>query len=875
MSPDEWKRVQDLFHEALDRAASERDAFLDEACAGDDELRAQVQALLDADAGEARRLDDAAASRGGVGPGTEVGPYRLIDEIGQGGMGRVFLAERTDVGGSVALKLVRSSSAAPEVVDRFLVERRILAQLDHPHIARLFDAGVTPNDTPFFAMEYVEGETITAYCDRRRLPVDERLDLFATTARAVAYAHRNLVVHRDLKPSNVYVSASGEVKLLDFGIAKVLDADAPGLTQTGARPMTPGYAAPEQIRGEGITTATDVYALGVMLYEMLAGSRPHGDDTTAPHEVERLVLEEDARPPSTAIGADTAEARGTTEPRLRRTLRGDLDTIVMKALRREPERRYASAEQFVEDVRRYLDGRPVEARPDTLAYRARRFVGRHRWGVAASMAVLVALVVGLGAALWQAQVARTAQARAEAAARQAETELAKSEAVTGFLMDLFEAGSPTEARGMEVTARELLARGVERADTLRDQPAVQAELQEVIGSVYRELGEFDRAEPLLVQSVKQRRKLTGATAEVGRSLVSLGALRWEQARYADAEAAYREAYDVLRAVHGTDEHADVADALNGIAVTLSKQGRLGASAQIQRRLLNVSRTLDGPRSLSVAVSLNNLAVLLQNMGRFSDAEPMAREMLDVIHEHVDPPHPHVAIGLTNVGSILTDALRADEAVPYLEKALAMRRTLLDDNHPAIATSLHNLAEAVYRQGRYAAADSLFRDAARRYRATAGEAHAGLGDLLHDHGLLLHDWGRLDDARTTLAAALNIRETALGSDHIRTARTLTALAGLDLDSGRSGRAEERLRRALTIFEASFPDGHPFAGVIRSRLGTALVEQARYDEAEPLLRTAHVTLSAAEGVPAAETPHTTAALATLYDATGQPEFADRWR
>lgn len=898
MSPDEWNRVQRLFHDALDRPAEARAEFLDRACE-DPDLREQVDALLQADEGAAQRLETPAAGAWTeqTAEGAVIGPYLLQEEIGRGGMGRVFLAEREDVGSRVALKLVRSAMAAPEHVERFLVERRILARLEHPNIARLLDAGVTPDDTPFFAMEYVEGETITAYCDRRQLSVEKRLELFAVVGQAVAHAHQNLVVHRDLKPSNVFVSADGRVKLLDFGIAKMLDADAPGLTATGRNLMTPGYAAPEQVRGDVITTATDVYALGVVLYELLTGVRPHGDDDSGIREIERNVLASDPRPPSVVVGArskqadtgattatdtldstDVATARSTTMPGLQRSLRGDIDTIVLKALRKEPERRYASAAQFADDIQRILDGRPVSARPDTLSYRAKTFVRRHTWAVTAVAGIFLALVIGLGAAIWQGQRARTAEAEAVAAREQVQQELAKSEAVTGFLVDLFRASDPEETLGLDLTARTLLERGEQRVDTLTAQPLVQAELQNVIGQVYTDLGDYEKADGLLLESLTTRREASGDTREVADALFNLGVLRWRQSNFAEAEAVFQQAYDIRKEMYGTEVHPAVAGALNALALSISKQGRLAEAVPMQERMIEIAPQLQEEPEEWTAMSMNNLAVLYQNLERYREAVPLAEKMLAIHRETHEAPHPQIAMGLVNLGSILTDALRAEEALPHLQRAVAMRETIYDPGHPEIASAYHNLAEATFRMGQYAEADSLFRRAIEATAVALGTRHAGYGDVLHDYGLLLRDRGAMARSRDTLNVALTVRESVEGANLTRVARTRTALASLDLAEGTAAAArvaETRLRRAQAVFDQGFSEPHPFSYVIQSRLGRALLAQQQYGRAETELRDAYRGLQRAEGTPSLDRAPTVRALADLYAATGQTEYAETWR
>ena len=452
MTPERWQQVKIVFEEALDCPTSERAAFLDRACASDDDLRREVLSLLSShDAApdfledpalledpadtDALPRDEPAANDGFA--GRRVGAYRLVREIGQGGMGAVYLAERVDgqFQQQVAVKFVRHSFDSSVLLRRFKAERQILARLDHPNIAHLIDGGVTDDGLPYLMMEYVEGIRIDRYCDRQQHATNERLRIFLAVCEAVHYAHQNLIIHRDLKPSNILVTDKGQVKLLDFGIAKLLDnedATAPIfleellLTRTGMRVMTPEYAAPEQVRGEPVTTASDVYALGIILYELLTGKRPYRLRGLTPAEVERIVCDQEPARPSTAVTGLLADAetrtitpyevsrmRSTQPDKLRRRLAGDLDTIVMKALHKDPTRRYGSAEQFAEDIRRHLMGLPVQARPDAVAYRASKFIRRHRAGVAGAILVFLSLLGGIAATTWQARVADRERRKAE------------------------------------------------------------------------------------------------------------------------------------------------------------------------------------------------------------------------------------------------------------------------------------------------------------------------------------------------------------------------------------------------------------------------------------------------------------------------------
>ena len=513
VAPDRWTRVQTLFENALDRPPDERSAWLRSVCGNEPDVYREVEALLDGDRHqhalfEGRALDllgpddvEAALEQSGAAgasglshEGERVGPWVLGERLGEGGMGAVYRAERADGAfeQTAAVKLVKPGMDSAAVLARFEAERQILARLEHPSIARLLGGGLTADARPYFAMELVEGEPLTDHADAHRLGVGARLRLFARVCEAVRYAHQGLVVHRDLKPSNILVAqgadGEAEVKLLDFGIARLLGGDADAtLTRTGQRILTPGYAAPEQVRGEAPTTATDVYALGGLLYRLLCGDAPIGTEGRTPREVELAVLDETPPRPSTCVTPDAARDRGTTETALARRLRGDLDTVCLKALAKDPARRYGSAAEMLADVRRHLSGLPIEARPASRGYRLRKFVARHRAAVLATAAgvLLLAGVVG-------AYTVRLATAR-----DQAEGEARRSEEVVAFLKDLLLGASPYEAPGEELTARELVDRGAARVDTaLADEPATQAALQALIAEVYMDLGRPEDAVPL-------------------------------------------------------------------------------------------------------------------------------------------------------------------------------------------------------------------------------------------------------------------------------------------------------------------------------------------------------------------------------------------
>lgn len=532
----------------------------------------------------------------------------------------MYLAERADrqFEQRVALKILPAGFSPHEQTRRFLAERQILATLNHENIARLLDGGVTEEGQPYFVMEFVEGEPIDQYCDERRLSIRQRLELFLTVCRAVQYAHRKLIVHRDIKPSNILVSSDGKVKLLDFGIARILsddraDSDAATLTRTGTLPLTPSYASPEQVRGESISTASDIYQLGVVLYELLTGCRPYEVSGRTPGETEQIICEEEPRRPSTAfmktvlIGENQygdldgiSRTRQAAPRQLRKQLRGDLDTIVLKALAKAPERRYESVAQFAGDIRRYLEGRAVSAVADSWLYRAQKFVRRHRVGVAAT-AIIALLLFG-----YAVTITRHSQ-RTELALEKARLEAQKSEQITNFLMGMFEASDPAVAIGDTVTARVLLRRGVERAEQLDDQPFVQAQMFDVVGRVYLNLGEYQNASSLLDRSLELRQSQLGDShIQVGHSHYHLGLATHHTGNYREAARHFEIAVEIYR-LHPDYLSPEVASSFHYIAGIKNVRGSAAEGKALHREALNLRRELFGDAHPQVALSYQGIA----------------------------------------------------------------------------------------------------------------------------------------------------------------------------------------------------------------------------------------------------------------------------
>ena len=819
MNAQRWRQVDRVLEAALELSTAERPPYLDAACGGDAELRREVEQLLRAEEDARSFLEtppsDEVVAEALKGPqeGRRVGAYRLLRRIGEGGMSTVYLARRDDdqYRREVAVKLLRRGFETPELLHRFRTERQILAGLEHPSIARLYDGGTDEDGCPFLVMEFVRGLPIDLYCDRERLPVDARLRLFQEVCAAVRHAHQNLLVHRDLKPANILVASEGEVKLLDFGIAKHLDAGKQGTeslhTRTGLRPMTPSYASPEQVRGAAITTATDVYALGVLLYGLLCGRGPYQLAEDLAHELERAILEQEPRRPSDALtraGEPSAEAiaraRDTTPRELARRLEGDLDTIVLTALRKQPERRYGSAQELADDVERHLTARPVAARPDTVAYRVGKFVRRNTLAVVAACALLSVLVAF--SVVTHRQSVRIGRERDIA-----QHERQQAQQVSDFLLKLFERSDPTDADRADLTLRQVLDRGVAEIDDLADQPELQSAYMTVLGKVYRGLGLFDVAAGLLERAVEQRRDLSGGDhVEVAASLNELASLYQDQGDYERAETIFREALAIRRRLLGVS-HPEVAQSLNNLALLRYVQGDHESAETHLREALEMTRELSaGEASHDVLAAAANLALVLHEKGDYEEAEPLYREILER-RRRLGAESYDLAVSLNNLAMLLLDQGALESAEPLFQESLALRRRLFGDEHPHVALALYNFGLLRHEEGDYEAAERLFADALALGRELQGEDHPRVANVLTSLARLYLATGRIEGAERLSRQALDVYRRKLPPVHFRTAYAETVLGGCLTELGRMEEAEALLAGSYPVLEKQLSRREP--------------------------------------------------------------------
>ncbi len=867
MDATRWERIQALFHEVADLPGSAQRAFLEVECRDDPALMAEVLGLLEEDARGDSLLDRNVAHvagqvlEQGIPPALldqDFGPYRMKQVLGEGGMGVVYLAEREDLGSVAAIKILRDAWLSPDRRERFASEQRTLAQLNHPSIARLYDASTLPDGTPWFVMEYVEGVPLTQFCEEHASSIPERLRLFRAVCEAVEHAHRHLIVHRDLKPSNILVKPDGSVKLLDFGIAKQLDSlEGPvDRTRTGLRLMTPAYAAPEQILGEPVGIHTDIYTLGVVLYELLTGRLPFDLANRTPSEAETVIVEQRPERPSAAAKEKSVSRRAWA----------DLDVLCLTAMHIEPQRRYRTVEALIRDIDHYFAGELFEARPDTFGYRLGKYVRRNWRPVSAATASFI-VVVGLVVFY----TVRLATARNAAVA-----EAARTQRIQHFMLNLFQGGEEAVGPADSLRVVTLVDRGVRDAQGLDGEPAVQAELYETLGSIYQKLGKLDRADSLLRTALAQRRALFGSDhAETAKSLVALGSLRVDQAEYKEAEGLIREGLEMskrqlrpghpaiasatvalgqaleesgqyqegikvleqavrLRSAAGGTPTAELAASMRELANTHFYAGHLAVADSLDRLVLALTRKLNGERHPLVAEDLINLGAVQQEWGHYKEAEQYYRQALDITQAFYGPNHYKTAAGLTVLGRALRfEPQGNDEAARLFEQALVIRERVFGKVHPQVASTLNEMGGVALARDRFAEAEVL--------------------------------------ARRVLA----IYRTVYGGKHAFTGVGVSNLASVYVAQQQYARAEPLYREAIEIFTESQGAEHLNTGIARIKLGRTLLRQRRYAEAVRETLAGYEILAKRTDRGVSWLVDARKDLVVAYDSLGQPEKAAKFR
>ena len=868
MNEQRQKRVEELFEKMADSAASEYGQLLESACGEDHQLRDDVLALLQADASGgqeilgfnvtdlARHLLD--PERPPIIPG-RFGRYIIERLLGHGGMGCVYLAQRDGLGDRVAVKFLHDAWSSPLHRERFAKEQRTLAGLNHPAIARLYDSGVA-NGIPWFAMEYVEGTRITDFAWSHKLDLRVRLKLFRSVCEAVNYAHHYLTVHLDLKPSNILVTEDGAVKLLDFGIAKNLNRDEGSAekTQTGLRPFSLNYASPEQIRGEALDIQTDVHGLGIVLYELLTGTTPADLTNAGAAEVLRYTEVEAERPSVAAL----ANSRGKVEASKRDW--SDLDVLCLTAIHRERARRYKSVEALIRDVDHYLSGRPLEARPDSLVYRAGKFVRRNRSSLA-MVAAMSAVVIGL-VVFYTVRLTTSRNAALNAAAR--------TQRIQRFTLRLFQGNDGFASPAENLRVLTLVDRGVEEAQTLKREPEMQAELYQTLGGIYQKLGKFDRADDLFRAALKQREALLGkGHPETVESLIDLGLLRLDQAHFVEAERLIRQGRERLERARSAD-YEERARATFALGKVLEARGNYPAAIPLLSEAAKIQLAAKAPVP-ERAATLKELADAQFYAGHFDLCESITRQALDADRQFFGDQHPSVAEALINLGAVQIERGHYATAEQFYRKAVDIDQTWYGENHPQTASAIYMLGEALRNENRFDEAELLLNRALAIQEKVYGPTNPHVANVLNELCIVRSQRNQLREARACYDRVVAIYKNVYGDRHYRVGLALANRASVYLTAKDYHQAERGFRDALAHYREVLPANHLYVGIAQIKLGRTLLHLHRYGEAE------EHTLAGYKIVKVQTTPTVSwlqsarADLATIYAQLGRQEEASALR
>ncbi|MGA9041326.1 MAG: serine/threonine-protein kinase [Terriglobales bacterium] len=846
-----WEQIKELVHQALSLAPEERTRFLDQACSSDPALRTEVESLLlagdDVRSSFMQSLPDEPANSASV---LQLGQifaerFQLVRKLGEGGMGQVWLADQTSpVRRQVALKLIKAGMYDEAVVQRFQSERQSLAIMDHPAIAKVFEAGTTPQGQPYFVMEYVPGLPITEYCDRKKLKIGDRLELFIQACVGVQHAHQKAIIHRDLKPANILVlEVDGKPmpRIIDFGLAKATTPTVSGetiFTQLGNFVGTPGYMSPEQVDPgvHDIDTRTDVYSLGVVLYVLLAGLQPFQTKQKQKPSIDELLRrlrEEEPPRPSAKVSSDkdtattTAEARDTEPEQLVKQLRGDLDWITMKALEKDRDRRYGAAFELAADVQRYLDHEAVVARPASAGYRLSKYMRRHR--VAVGVAAGLVLLLGIFSVLQAVQLHRITRER-----DRANRERDRATRITDFMTGMFKVSDPSQARGNSVTAREILDKASNDMGTgMAKDPEVQSQMMYVMALTYENLGLYPRAHELAQRALDSRLSLFGSNdPRTLESMARLGRILDREGHYADSEKLERQALAGERRILGADDPHTL-ETMDYLAVSLGDQDHYDEEERLEREVLEVGTRRLGIENQQMLRAMSNLGVALWNQARYADAEPVYRQVIEVGRRVLGPDHPQVLKAMGNLGLVLEREGRSAEAEQLFREALAIDRRVLGSEHPDTTTDMDHLANLLAGEGHLADAEKLSREELAGRTRTLGPEHRrtlisklNLSDELFNEGHI-HEAEKLQ--REVLATQISVR----GPENLDTFIFETYLARTLTKEGHYAAAEKLARESYDAQRRLGPQSPNTLDALQ-QLGRAMAYSHRYAEATKMFR-----------------------------------------
>lgn len=853
MTPERYRRLGELFDAALDRPAAERAAFLDEACHGDSELHKAVEGLLE----NYVESDPFLAPTQAEPVPSRVGPYTIRKPLGEGGMGTVYMAEQSEpIRREVALKVIKPGMGSKSVIARFESERRALAMLDHPYIAQVFDAGTTSQGLPYFAMELVEGTPITLYCDRNQLGVRERLDLFVQVCQAIQYAHQKGILHRDIKPSNILVrELEGKPipKVIDFGLAKALDAGLNGetsMTELGTILGTFEYMSPEQadLGRQDIDTRSDVYSLGVLLYQLLTGKTPldlsqHQDDGYI--TLLKRIKDDETKAPSTQIDQQSAATRN-------RVLRGDLDAITLKALEKDRARRYPSPGEFAADIERYLRDEPVEARPASTFYRAGKYARRH-W-LAVSFAAVVTLLLA-GVAIAQSFELQRIKRERDRADR-----------VTAFITNMFKVSNPSESRGNDIRAREILDKASTEIDAgLKQDPETQAQMMQVIGSVYLGIGLYPKADALLQRALDIQNKQLGVKSpEALKSAISLAETWNAESRYPEAEKLARATLQARQRDLGADNR-DTLSAASLLANVLDNEGRYADAEKLSRQVVSAAAKVFGVNDTLTREATSKLAIDLAYQGKFAEAEKTFRELWETDQRVLGPDHPETLRNAGNLGSTLLQEGKNADAERQFRTTLALSQRVFGPDNPHTLTDAGNLALTLEKEGRHAEAEKLFRETLEVKRRVMGAEHRSTLVTAGNLSDVLIAEGKYGEAERLIQGTVDAERRTIGPAHSDFQASLGSLALVLAQENKYVEAEKAARESVEGYMKVFGADHPDTAYAVYILATVLAREGKPEEALRNLKFAF------EHRLAADMRQALAKDANLNSLHGDPRFA----
>jgi eukaryotic-like serine/threonine-protein kinase len=874
MNAERWERIQAVFHEVVNSAESDRRALVEAACGDDRSLAADVLALLEEDARSASLLDGDIShfavqlldgSRTSI-PFPEFGPYKIKGILGEGGMGVVYLAERREVQSLVAIKVLRDAWLSPARRERFEIEQRTLAQLNHPTIARLYDLGVLPDGTPWFVMEYVKGTALTAYCRDHKSSIEERLRLFRAVCEAVQYAHAQAIIHRDVKPSNILVKEDGTVKLLDFGIAKQLEnaVQPADQSQTIVRLMTPAYAAPEQVRGERVGTYTDVYSLGVILYELLTGQLPLNVSNLTPGEAETMLVHHEPEKPSVVARKKVNSHEPQTTPVDSKSDWNDLDVLCLTAMHKDTHRRYQSAEALIRDIDHFQKSEPLEARPDSLRYTAGKFIRRNPRPLSIA-ALIFTLVVGLVIFF----TVRLAKARNAAVA-----ETARTQRVEQFMENLFEGGDKESGPTDDLRVVTVLDRAVREAHLLKKDPEVQADLYQTLGSAYLQLGNLDRADTLVTLALKQRRATSRPDdPALAETLVTMGDLDGERGQPGAGEPLIRQGLAIYSA-HRPIDHARLGSATSALGEVLMERGAYREAASVLNQAV-VLQSEEAAASPGLADTLTTLATTQADLGQYDLAEASNLRSLAIDRKLYGENNTGVDYDLINLGLLEEQRGRYAKAEQYEREALAISEARYGKNHYDTASFMAILGGTLTHEDRYQEATGLFQQALAVQERVYGNASPHVAATLTRRASLEIKEGSLGQAERDSRRAAAIYRSAYGARNFMVALANSRLAEVYLHKKRFTQAEQLFREVILRLTESLSADNIETAVAQVKLGRTLLRERRYQEAEAETRAGYETLIRRTSPSEEFVQDARQDLAAEYEALNQPQKAKEFQ